>query len=494
MAAAMKHMASNFAKLKGVDFIRWQKKMHFLLSSMSVVYVLTAPMSKDGGDNLTVEQVRKRAKWDNDDYVYRGLILNGMFDSLFDIYQNVESSKELWDSLKAKYMAEDASSKKFLSLVSLINSLLLGKISSTKYFKETLTLVELGSHLRIEESLRVQDSDKPKSNNIVGPSVVNMVEHNNSSRYNDNKGKRKHHDNIRDDPNKKAKPTCWKYGKIGHIKRDCKGVNVGNKANGSGTKGSDDDVAWWVDSRAIGSCVKLSIWFKTYDSLNEWISLHKGNESTALCLYEVVYILEPTVQCSWPSGLLELRERVVPGSSLTRGNENLDFPPCAEPTFGLLFLVELPPNARTVGSKWLFKKKTDMDDIRAIRILIAIAAYYDYDIWQMDVKTAFLNGHLSEEVYMEQPEGDAQIFLESRSTMIGIKAVNVLNQSAYIENILKRFLYGKFQRGTSPNARKLKLSKSQGASTSCLRNTHSEYFPTLRYKEIYYYAEDVSRS
>ncbi|GKA84671.1 retrotransposon protein, putative, ty1-copia subclass [Tanacetum coccineum] len=39
------------------------------------------------------------------------------------------------------------------------------------------------------------------------------------------------------------------------------------------------------------------------------------------------------------------------------------------------------------------------------RILIAIAAYYDYEIWQMDVKTAFLNGYLSKEVYMEQPEG-----------------------------------------------------------------------------------------
>ncbi|GKC01792.1 hypothetical protein Tco_0987928 [Tanacetum coccineum] len=40
MAAAMKHMASNFAKLEkfeGVDFQRWQKKMHFLLSRMSVV-------------------------------------------------------------------------------------------------------------------------------------------------------------------------------------------------------------------------------------------------------------------------------------------------------------------------------------------------------------------------------------------------------------------------------------------------------------------------
>nr|GEX35397.1 putative retrotransposon protein [Tanacetum cinerariifolium] len=44
-------------------------------------------------------------------------------------------------------------------------------------------------------------------------------------------------------------------------------------------------------------------------------------------------------------------------------------------------------------------------DISVIRILIAIAAYYDYEIWQMDVKTAFLNGYINEEVYMEQPEG-----------------------------------------------------------------------------------------
>ncbi|GKE82528.1 hypothetical protein Tco_1552528 [Tanacetum coccineum] len=69
VVAAMKHMASNFAKLdkfEGVNFRRWQKKMHFLLSSMSVVYVLTTPIPEDG-DDVTVEQLRKKAKWDNDD-------------------------------------------------------------------------------------------------------------------------------------------------------------------------------------------------------------------------------------------------------------------------------------------------------------------------------------------------------------------------------------------------------------------------------------------
>ncbi|GJT82179.1 retrotransposon protein, putative, ty1-copia subclass [Tanacetum coccineum] len=99
-------------------------------------------------------------------------------------------------------------------------------------------------------------------------------------------------------------------------------------------------------------------------------------------------------------------------------------------------LVDLPPGCKTVGSKWIFKKKTNMDgivhtykarlvakgytqlygvdyketfspvaDIRAIRILISIAAYYDYEIWQMDIKTAFLNGYLDEDIYMVQPEG-----------------------------------------------------------------------------------------
>ena len=37
--------------------------------------------------------------------------------------------------------------------------------------------------------------------------------------------------------------------------------------------------------------------------------------------------------------------------------------------------------------------------------MLAIAAFYDYGIWQMDVKTAFLNGYLKEELYMMQPEG-----------------------------------------------------------------------------------------
>ncbi|GJX43402.1 zinc finger, CCHC-type containing protein [Tanacetum coccineum] len=301
-------MALNFAKLKkfeGVDFIRWQKKMHFMLSSMSVVYVLTTPMPEDGGDNPTVDQVKKRAKWDNDDYVCRGLILNGMSNSLFDTYQNVETSKKLWDTLEAKYMVEDASSNKFLvsnftkykmtdsrpvleqynELLGILErftqhkmnmdesiqvSCIIDKLPPSwkdfkhtlKYLKEELTLVELGSHLHIEESLRVYDNDKPKGNNVVGPSVVNVVEHNNSSRYNDNRGKRKHHD-TKVDPNKKPKVYYVTYVSEAYLVMD-------------------DDVTWWVDSGATVHVCKDRCWFKTYESLNVGSILYMRNESTAL--------------------------------------------------------------------------------------------------------------------------------------------------------------------------------------------------------------------
>ncbi|GJX74785.1 retrotransposon protein, putative, ty1-copia subclass [Tanacetum coccineum] len=65
-------------------------------------------------------------------------------------------------------------------------------------------------------------------------------------------------------------------------------------------------------------------------------------------------------------------------------------------------LVDLPPDGRTIGNYG--ETFSPVADIRPIRILLAIATFYDYEIWQMDVKPNFLNGHLSEDIYMVQPE------------------------------------------------------------------------------------------
>ncbi|KAL0440392.1 UNVERIFIED_CONTAM: hypothetical protein Slati_2522200 [Sesamum latifolium] len=51
---------------------------------------------------------------------------------------------------------------------------------------------------------------------------------------------------------------------------------------------------------------------------------------------------------------------------------------------------------------------------KSIRIMLAIAAWYDYEMWQMDVKTAFLNGFVEEEIYMDQPEGFTSVGEEQK--------------------------------------------------------------------------------
>ena len=94
-------------------------------------------------------------------------------------------------------------------------------------------------------------------------------------------------------------------------------------------------------------------------------------------------------------------------------------------------LVDPPEGAKVIGCKWVHKIKHDMifksrlvakgfkqthgidyDEtfspivmLNYIRILLAIIVYYDYEIWKMNFKIAFLNGNLLEDVYMTQLEG-----------------------------------------------------------------------------------------
>jgi hypothetical protein len=42
--------------------------------------------------------------------------------------------------------------------------------------------------------------------------------------------------------------------------------------------------------------------------------------------------------------------------------------------------------------------------LKSMQIILAIATYFNYKIWQMGVKTTFLNGNLTEDMYMTQPE------------------------------------------------------------------------------------------
>jgi len=97
-------------------------------------------------------------------------------------------------------------------------------------------------------------------------------------------------------------------------------------------------------------------------------------------------------------------------------------------------LVEQPQGKKIVNCKWVFNKKDDAEGIRykarlvakgysqvegvdfnevfspvvkhtSIRVLLSLVAMKNYELEQLDVKTAFLHGDLEEQIYMQQPEG-----------------------------------------------------------------------------------------
>jgi len=103
---------------------------------------------------------------------------------------------------------------------------------------------------------------------------------------------------------------------------------------------------------------------------------------------------------------------------------------------GVWDLVELPEGCKRVRCKWVFKTKRDSNDNierhkarlvakvftqkngidyketfspfskkDSFRITMALVAHYDLELHQMDVKIAFLNGNLEEDIYMDQPVG-----------------------------------------------------------------------------------------
>lgn len=61
--------------------------------------------------------------------------------------------------------------------------------------------------------------------------------------------------------------------------------------------------------------------------------------------------------------------------------------------------------------------------LNTLRILLAVANHNGMEIHQMDVKSAFLNGTLREEIYMEQPEGfrDGNQVLKLNKALYGLK-------------------------------------------------------------------------
>ncbi|KAL0286337.1 UNVERIFIED_CONTAM: Retrovirus-related Pol polyprotein from transposon RE1 [Sesamum radiatum] len=137
-------------------------------------------------------------------------------------------------------------------------------------------------------------------------------------------------------------------------------------------------------------------------------------------------------------------------------------------------LVNPPKGVKPVGCKWVYKRKLGADGevttfkarlvakgytqrpgvdfeetyspvavAKSIQIMLAISAWYDYEIWQMDVKTAFLNGFVEEEIYMDQPEGFTSVREEQkvchlRRSIYGLKQAS-RNWNIHFDEVIRDY-------------------------------------------------------
>ena len=98
-------------KFDGTKFKRWQQKMLFYLTTLHLVKFLQEDPPEPGTDRNSVLTVDT---WTQSDFLCRNYILNGLDDSLYNVYSLIITVKKLWVSLDKKYKTEDDSTKKFI--------------------------------------------------------------------------------------------------------------------------------------------------------------------------------------------------------------------------------------------------------------------------------------------------------------------------------------------------------------------------------------------
>ncbi|GAA0141047.1 transmembrane signal receptor [Lithospermum erythrorhizon] len=156
-------------------------------------------------------------------------------------------------------------------------------------------------------------------------------------------------------------------------------------------------------------------------------------------------------------------------------------------------LVPRPPGCNVIGTKWILKNKMDesgnvtrnkarlvaqgytqiegidfeetfspVAKLEAIRLLLSIACLLKFKLFQMDVKSAFLNGVVQEEVYVEQPKGFIDVQYPEHVYKLK-KALYGLKQAprAWYERLTVFLLNNGYTRGEVDNTLLIKREKNQ---------------------------------
>ncbi|XP_070002845.1 uncharacterized protein [Nicotiana sylvestris] len=295
----------------GTDFKRWQQKMFFYMTTLSLRKFIKKDVPILPDETPDNECFLVTELWKHPDFLCKNYILSGLEDDLYNVYSNMETSKELWIALEKKYKTEDAGLKKFAAakyldykrvdiksviiqvqeLQVIIQDLLteglvsneavqvaamIEKLSSLwkdfknylKHKRKEMSLEDLIVRLRIEEDNKVSEKKGRRNSTIMGANIVDKT--------------RKKHFGPKGNPSKKwFKGNYYNCGKAGHKSVDCCAPRKVKKKGQENMVEKHEDIndlcdmlsecnlvgnpkEWWIDSRATRPVCSVREAFATY--------------------------------------------------------------------------------------------------------------------------------------------------------------------------------------------------------------------------------------
>ncbi|KAL5570103.1 hypothetical protein UlMin_026678 [Ulmus minor] len=276
-----------------------------------------APVLKD--DEQDIQAVSAVDAWKHSDFLCRNYVLNGLTDSLYNVYSDKKTAKELWESLDRKYKSEDAGSKKFV--------------------RKEMSIEDLVVRLRIEEDNRCSE----KRGYNLSVAKANVVEHGQSSKFKKNKSNKEPKLGPKRGVSKKQKfqGKCFNCDKIGHKSSECRLPKKNKNHEANVVNDITQDVAdidlcavisevnlvgsnpreWWIDTGATRHICSDKGLFTSFEPMNGE-KLFMGNSATSEIEGQGKIVLKMTSGKELTLNNMlyvpEIRKNLVSGSLLSK--------------------------------------------------------------------------------------------------------------------------------------------------------------------------------
>ena len=318
--------------------------MLFYLTTLNLARFLMEEAPKLKEDELDIQVIGAVDAWKHSDFLCRNYVMNALTDSLYNVYTDKKTAKELWELLDRKYKTEDAGAKKFVvgrfldykmvdskTVVSKVQELqvilheihdegmmlsetfqvaaIIEKLPPAwkdfknylKHKRKEMSIEDLVIRLRIEEDNK--GSEKKMAHN-PNEAKANFVEHGKGSKFKkgNNKGK-----GTKLGPKggvfKKQKfiGKCFNCGKQGHKSSDCKlpkknKLKEANVVDDLSKDVSEIDLTavisevnlvgsnpkeWWIDTGATRHVCSDKMMFSTFEPIETGEKVFMGNSATS---------------------------------------------------------------------------------------------------------------------------------------------------------------------------------------------------------------------